>query len=291
MYRTKTLVLPTKMLGVVLFLTAQWVCSEYKILNNPADLQQIFLDAYLTRHMDGCPDDCDLGTYRFSPCDDGGRALMHGLVPTPRADGSVLWSVSLYEDFLMRETVFLNASGEEILRIASTPEDDAVWLADRDYVNAGPRDGIDDNGLVDMTGTAQLLFADEDLVKNETEGSDPRRSSGDRPRLTLPLRANAEGLKNTQQDWQSDVQIMANGGEGGRIFFVDSDIGRDTYDGSAATVELGSNCGPKASVQEALNLSVSGDVIELSGQGVFPDQLLSPEGKSVVLRPVGHVRF
>jgi len=74
------------------------------------------------------------------------------------------------------------------------------------------------------------------------------------------------------------------------ILYVDSDVGSSSYDGCSQEV-LSSGRGPKATVQQALDLAVSGDVIELRGSASFGDTVLSPGAKSVVLRPVGAVRF
>ena len=72
--------------------------------------------------------------------------------------------------------------------------------------------------------------------------------------------------------------------------YADSDVGGSQYDGLSKTI-LSATHGPKVSVQQAINAAISGDVIELSGQSAFTDTTLSPGTKSLVLRPVGSLRF
>jgi len=77
-----------------------------------------------------------------------------------------------------------------------------------------------------------------------------------------------------------------------RTLYADSDVGSVGYDGySDAVPAAGGVRGPKAAAQQAIGIAVSGDVIELRGAAAFADGLLSPGDRSLVLRPVGAVRF
>ncbi len=54
-------------------------------------------------------------------------ALAEGLVPVAGADGAAVWPVTLYEDGETRETVFLNADGQEAGRLPPPDGYDPGW--------------------------------------------------------------------------------------------------------------------------------------------------------------------
>ncbi len=114
------------------------------------------------------------------------------------------------------------------------------------------------NGFNRFAGSDATADADGDMVSNALEcarGTDPRN----------PASVN-------------------------RTLYVDSDIGSNTYDGYWSYLRSYGR-GPKAGVQQMINASVSGDVIELRGAPAFADRTLNTGGKDIILVPVGSVRF
>ena len=75
-----------------------------------------------------------------------------------------------------------------------------------------------------------------------------------------------------------------------RTLYVDSAIGSNAYDGYWSYVRSYGR-GPKAGVQQMIDTSVSGDVIELRGVPAFADRTLTTGAKGITLVPVGSVRF
>jgi hypothetical protein len=75
-----------------------------------------------------------------------------------------------------------------------------------------------------------------------------------------------------------------------RTLYVDSEIGSNSYDGYWSYLRSYGR-GPKAGVQQMINASVSGDVIELRGAPAFADRTLTTGGKDIILVPVGSVHF
>ena len=75
-----------------------------------------------------------------------------------------------------------------------------------------------------------------------------------------------------------------------RTLYADSDVGMNALDGYSRDVESTWR-GPKLHVQQVIEKAISGDAIELRGTQPFSDALLSPGGKSLILMPVGSVRF
>jgi len=90
-----------------------------------------------------------------------------------------------------------------------------------------------------------------------------------------------EYLRNTNPSSSASVN---------RVLYSDSDVGSELFDGYYSLVRGGGR-GPKETLQQAINASVSGDTIELRGGAVFTDRTLSPDGKVLLLRPVGSIRF
>lgn len=106
--------------------------------------------------------------------------------------------------------------------------------------------------------------------------------------LEFAADADGDGVSNLGEYLLGTDPRVPEGVDG--VFYADSDIGDSRYDGRAGTV-LSATRGPKAAAQQAIGAAPSGSVIELRGESAFSDTILSPEGKSLILRPVGNVRF
>lgn len=113
--------------------------GEAEAVSEPEDLREELADVQLAAPpLEGEPLVWDGGEYLFNP--GGGLsavALAEGLVPV--ADGQGLcWPVTLFEDRDSRETVFLDALGNEIGRLPPVPGYDPGWIVDLLFPEGAP---------------------------------------------------------------------------------------------------------------------------------------------------------
>jgi len=116
----------------------------------------------------------DAGEFVLTGRSDAALALAAALVPVAATDGRERWPVTLYEDPLTRETVFLNAEGREAFKLDPPPDYDALWLLRSRFPDGVP-DGIDerlyDPAWVIMTA---WLLPDEKRSEHQTDAEGDR---------------------------------------------------------------------------------------------------------------------
>jgi alpha-tubulin suppressor-like RCC1 family protein len=158
------------------------------------------------------------------------------------------------------------------------------------------RDGLPDgweviNGFDPRDPSDAYLDTDGDTMSNGWE-----LLNGFNPFDASDATGDADGDGVTNADECARGTDPRNSASVNRTLYADSDIGSDTYDGYwmyafSYWYGYGYGYGPKASVQQAIRVALSGDVIELRGVPAFADRTLTTDGKAITLVPVGSVRF
>jgi hypothetical protein len=127
-------------LACILWAAAQYAGGEGRTVTGPEDLRVELQWAQLLASP-GAEDTFayDAGGFVFVP--DGGAdaaALAGGLVPLTGEGGGTVWPVTLFEDPVTRETVFMNADGEEFGRLPPPDGYDPGWIASVLYPEGAP---------------------------------------------------------------------------------------------------------------------------------------------------------
>jgi hypothetical protein len=112
----------------ILWAAGQHAEEPLRQVSGPEDLRRELRRAQAASlPSDGLPVFFDAGGFVLTGNTEGASALAGGLVPVAGEDGAPRWPVTLSEDPLTRETVFLNAGGEEACRLAPPPGYDPAW--------------------------------------------------------------------------------------------------------------------------------------------------------------------
>ncbi len=260
--------------------------GESSVVSGPEDLRSELLWAQLIAvHVGGASTVYDAGSFVFVPGGDpDAEVFAEGLVP--EIDGKEGWPVILFEDAFSHETVIVNGRGEEIMRL---PPADG-YAPSRIVMTAlllPPGSTAGGTGIrqVNVPAPSKSFLADVPSTGLAGGGAEDR--SGLSPSTGSDAVANTDGA-NLPKSVQGSVTRTLLGVN--LTLYADSDSGSVSHDGYSRFVQT-NGVGPKATVQQAINAAVSGDTIELRGASAFADRTLTVGGKSLVLRPVGHVRF
>ena len=160
----------------IIWASAQYPDKSVPAVAGPADLRdELRRVQMLAPPNEGEPAVYDAGTYAVVDGDDPDAAeFIAGLVPVA-GGGSGSWPVALFEDPVTRETVFLNADGEEIGRLSPDPGYDPGWIVEALYPEGAPAEpaaaGYDPSRVV-MTAV---------LVSGDASGTRPSPESGGAP--------------------------------------------------------------------------------------------------------------
>lgn len=238
----------------------------------------------------GAPIFSDAGDFLFAGQGDAdGLGLAERLVPVMGADNVMRWPVTVYEDPLTRETVFLNADGAEAWRLARPLDYDPSWVAGTVFPDGMPaetdagdydparvvlcanllstaspesaRTGLRAHTSPKMVGNQE---ADIHVLQRASEeeghsGADHEALSGKGP--ALAAETNAPGQSASKP--VSRVQ--------GRIVYVDRKCGKDTWAGRAGHATADNN-GPKRTVAAGVRALREGDQLLIS-DGVYGETL------------------
>jgi len=156
----------------ILWAAAQRPDKSVPAVAGPADLRdELRRVQMLAPPNEGEPAFYDAGTYAVVDGDDpDAEAFAEGLVPAVSGGGS--WPVALFEDPVTRETVFLNADGEEIGRLSPDPGYDPGWIVEALCPEGAPAAAGYDPSRVVMTAV---------LVSGDASGTRPSPESGGAP--------------------------------------------------------------------------------------------------------------
>ncbi len=218
----------------------------------------------------------DAGEFVLTGKSDAALALAAALVPVAGTDGRERWPVTLYEDPLTRETVFLNAEGREAYKLEPPPGYDAMWLLRSRFPDGVP-DGIDerlyDPAWVIMTA---WLLPDEKRSGLQTDAEGGRNgayagavrdkgipSASDNGRsIKSDSEPTGKARKQDEPEVAGDLRpLMGGGGGTSTLFYADASRPDDSGDGlSWATA--------KQTIQAAVDLAADGDTV-LVTNGVY----------------------
>ena len=254
---------------------------------------------------DGVPVLADAGDFLFiSQGDADGSDFTEGLVPVLGADNVMRWPVTVFEDPLTRETVFLNADGEEVGRLGMPLDYDPAWVIETVFPEGVPQEidsaDYDPSRVVLCANLLSTLPPEsartglrahtgpEKAEKQEAEKTERQRTSKEEghsgaDREALPgegpepaARTNAPGQSASRP--VSRVQ--------GRIVYVDRKCGKDTWAGRAGRATADNN-GPKRTVAAGVKALRDGDQLLIS-DGVY-GETLDVRGKRTLVRIKGDV--
>lgn len=245
----------------------------------------------------------DSGDFLFVPdgTDPDAELFAAGLLPWSCGGRETVWPVTLFEECETRDTVFLNAAGDEVLRIPPPPGYRSSWVVDNLYPEgSAPEDVASAYDPARVTMSARLHFSGEVRGADDLMRGGESVCGADQAGRTLPLASSATGpvfgLALSQGDAPPHTAPLGRGERvsirqrGVQIWHVNSDTGDDANDGLASVARSGRR-GPKASVQQAIDVAETGDVIEIRGRAPFSDSSLWPKEKQIRLIPAGCVRF
>jgi len=233
-------------------------------------------------------------------------ALAEGLVPVAGAGGAAVWPVTLYEDGETRETVFLNADGQEAGRLPPPDGYDPGWALEAAFpggVPGGVESACYAPSRVALTVT---LVAPEEGVSGLAE--EGRTDAGAAPGGNGAARADeggggasgagggACGIAGGAQDHPgadggADAGPDGGGAAGPETVFVDARTGDDACTGRARSRAAGGAAapddGPKRSLAAGLAALAEGGRLVVTG-GAF-DEGLDVRGRAVDVRIDGEV--
>ena len=233
-------------------------------------------------------------------------ALAEGLVPVAGAGGAAVWPVTLYEDGETRETVFLNADGQEAGRLPPPDGYDPGWALEAAFpggVPGGVESACYAPSRVALTVT---LVAPEEGVSGLAE--EGRTDAGAAPGGNGAARADeggggasgagggACGIAGGAQDRSganggADAGPDGGGAAGPETVFVDARTGDDACTGRARSRAAGGAAapddGPKRSLAAGLAALAEGGRLVVTG-GAF-DEGLDVRGRAVDVRIDGEV--
>lgn len=271
----------------ILWAAAQYSSGDDRLVSGPEDLRrELWRAQSLSLPQNDFPVFVDAGDFIFVGGTDDGAALADGLVPVAGADGAVRWPVTVYEDPLTLETVFLNADGDEVGRLQAPPGYDPAWVLDAAFPQGVP-EGADASGYDPsrVVMTANLLAPGGEGGTGAGIAGEGLRGAAGGDAGEDADNASMVNVQKLVRDTEPIETASVNG-----TLYADSDIGNALYDGYSQTA-LSASQGPKATVQQAIDASISGDIIEIRGQAAFSDTMIVPGSKNVRLRPIGNVRF
>lgn len=247
----------------------------------------------------------DAGDFLFiSKGDADGNAFAEGLVPVMGADNVMRWPVTVFEDPLTRETVLLNADGDEVGRLGKPVDYDPAWVTDTLFPDGVPKEidaaEYDPARVVLCAGLLSSLppasaAAGLRAQSDPGTGSSPAAEKTDRLRTSKekepsaadragPPRANEAQDAPTNAPGQSVAKPASR--VQGRIVYVDRKLGKDTWAGRAGHATADNN-GPKRTVAAGVKALRDGDQLVIS-DGVY-GETLDVRGKKSIVRIRGNV--
>lgn len=247
----------------------------------------------------------DAGDFLFTGKGDADvSAFAERLMPVTGADSVTRWPVTVYEDPLTRETVFLNADGAEAARLDKPLDYDPAWVIDTLFPDGVPEwiDAADYDparlvlcanllstpssesartGLRAHTGPQKAEEPEAEKTGQQRTSKEEGRSGADHEVIpgeapAPAARTNAPGQSASKP--VSRVQV--------KIVYVDRTCGKDTWAGRAGHATADNN-GPKRTVAAGVKALRDGDQLLIS-DGVY-GETLDVRGKRSLVRIRGDV--
>jgi hypothetical protein len=217
----------------------------------------------------------DAGEFVLTGDAGGAFRLADGLVPAAGGDGAVRWPVTLFEDALTRETVFLNADGGEVGALGPPPGYDPAWLLDAAFPEGVPEGG--DAAAYDPSWvalTAWLLPGTNGFgARPHTAGEAAPAAVHEKPpspglpavpdgpaadRRAAPQKSGGAGGLSPEPPLAG---VMTLGGGPGQLYYADASRPDDSGDGLGWATA-------KRTIQAAVDLAADGDTV-LVADGVY----------------------
>ena len=232
-------------------------------------------------------------------------ALAEGLVPVAGADGAAVWPVTLYEDGETRETVFLNADGQEAGRLPPPDGYDPGWPLAAAFPGGVPGGVVCACYAPSRVALTVTLVAPEEGASGLADAG--RADAGAAPGGNGAARADKGGgasgagggacgiavgaQDHPGADGGADAGPDGGGAAGPGTVFVDARTGDDACTGRARSRAAGGGAapddGPKRSLGAGLAALAGGGRLVVTG-GAFGEGL-DVRGRAVDVRIDGEV--
>lgn len=259
----------------------------------------------------------DAGELIYEGSGRGAATLADGLVPVGKGDGGSCWPVTLYEDPLTFETVYLNAFGDEAFRLLPPDGYDPFRVAVAAFRD-GCRDGIDLSAYSPsrVVMTARLLAPESleplmpelsgrigtEALNVGSAAQSGAHGSGTSAAVTDAPDVNDDGAVNGQERGgasdgeEARVSVplpVQDGSDGCEVVFVDSRAGNDRNTGRDSAAETfeggGQGDGPKKTIGGGLDAVKDGGWI-IVHDGEYAENL-DVRGRNVSVRIDGVVKL
>lgn len=206
-------------------------------------------------------------------------ALAEGLVSVAGAGGAAVWPVTLYEDGETRETVFLNADGQEAGRLPPPVGYDPGWALEAAFPGGVPGGVAQEDYDPAAVALTVWLSSPEWLDVLDAGGSSRAAGRGDATGSGLaaapgPVQkaeaGEAHAIYRDDRHSAGDTRTNATSAAvgrihppGGRTVFVDARSGNDIWSGRVRAVSEGD--GPKQTIRAGLAVPAGGKRLVVGG--------------------------